>query len=329
MIKTQTLVPTTPSQILRADVPWYAGYTDKALAGIQLGKVVTVKVRSALGESHRSVRVNAEPITRVAYHASVDDSIFRRYEWLPFKFAFGTLVYDQNGDRLIYPRPEPIWVETHPAFATPQAAQPAAIVWREEEDGVKTSVAEFFIGEHGQDLDQFMAQVLATLPEPYSREQRLAMISRPLTVVVAAAPHQDVKDGLRELHDPLGRVCVHRAETVEQLMTLIGIADVVIIDNELPSTKAGVVVSTCGPFDLIRERRLYEMVGLIGAPMSIHRKWMTGELYGTGEYGYVLMHVDASCGGRMIYGDRGKYRHILDYVLDAAGLPVTKPAEPV
>lgn len=328
MIKTQDRVSTALPQILRADVPWYAGYTDKALADIQPGRVVTVKVRSPLGESYRSVRVNAEPITRVAYHASVDGSIFRRYEWLPFKFAFGTLVYDQNGDRLIYPRPEPIWVETHPAFDTPQAAQPAAIVWREE-DGVMISVAEFFTGEYGQDLNQFTAQVLAMLPEPYSREERLAMLGRPLTVVVAATPHQDIQDGLRELHDPQGRICVHRAETVEQLMTLIGIADVVIIDNELPSTKAGIIVSTCGPFDLIRKRRLYEMAGLIGAPMSIHRKWMAGELYSTGEYGHVLMHVDASCGGRMIYGDRGKYRHILDHVLDAAGLPVTKPAEPV
>lgn len=316
-------------RIIRATVSWYTDRTDMAFADVQVGKIITVDTQGTYGESRRNIRIDTDPFARLAYHASVDPSIFHRYEWLEFWFAFGTLVHNQNADTFTYPRPEPIWVESHPGLKIRRPAQPVAVVWRQEKDAYQLSCASFFLGEAGQDPDQFRAQVLAQLPEPYSRRERFAMLlDRPLTVVVAAAPHQDVDDMAAQLDDPTGHIKVLRAETVEQLMATVDSADVVIIDDRLPSENEGQIVNTCGPFDLVRQCKLGERVGLIGAPMSVRREWMQGIHRGTDGYSFVLMHVEAVCSGRTIYSDQYSRRDLIDLVLDAAGLPATKPTDP-
>jgi hypothetical protein len=315
----------------RTDIPWYTGRTDDLLADPQAGQVLTFETRDGVRASDisRSVRLDEAPFPRLAYHADVDWSIFRRYEWLKFWFAFGTEVFDHAPWPVFSPRPEPDWREYPERYKNGRPATPVAIVWRIEDNPHQLSTAEYFRGTPGQDPGQFKAQVLAELPEPHSREERFAMCEGPITVVVAAAPHQDVEDGIAQLHDPGGRISVLRAETVDQLMTLIGIADVVIIDNVLPSTKEGVLVHTCGSFDLIRVCKRHKKFGLIGAPMTLRRQWLAGEELAVLNYDYVCMHMTAVCGERMIYDRRCEHRHIMDLVLDALGLPVTKPAEPI
>jgi hypothetical protein len=111
---TTTVLP----KIFRASIPWYNGWTDKVLRGVQVGKMISIKTESAHGESRRSVRIDTEPITRLAYHANVGWSIFHRNEWLEFQFAFGVLVYDQNEDnrRIMQSQHEPVRVESYPGL---------------------------------------------------------------------------------------------------------------------------------------------------------------------------------------------------------------------
>lgn len=299
-------------------INWYTPSTDDTLKRAMPGEVLRLSAWTGRTiDLWQHVRVTSEPEARTTWHGYVDRSIFSRRVWLEFQLVFGELVF--NHAKGAFPRPEPIW-ETFPESRPTRPTVPAAVAYRFEE-GHHIPVACIWLGEPGQNSDEFRREVLAALPQPLTIEERFALRgNQPVTVLVAAEPSDERDELMRHLSgQPNDRIVVRTADTAEETLANLGSVDVVIVADQLPQ-HAGEKSEGTYCIGFIRNELVPRKMPLVGWAVNAQRQHEID--YRSAGLDHIMMHLRADC-GRVLNGNPEPGRSIANLILDALGVPST------
>ena len=296
------------------DINWYQPSTDDTLKRAKPGEILRLSAwTGGAVDSWQHVRVTSELESRTTWHGNVCHSIFWRREWLEFQIVFGELVF--NHAKGLYPKPELIW-ETFPEGRPSRPTVPAAVAYRFEGER-HIPVASIWLGEPGQDPDEFRREVLADLSQPLTVEERFALRdNQPVTVLVAAEPSHERDELTRHLvSQPNDHIVVRTADTAEETLANLNGIDVVIVADQLPP-RTGEKSEGTYCIGFIRDELVPRRVPLVGWAVNVQRS------YDYDGRDYVMMHLLADC-GRVLNGDPEPGRSITHLILDALGVPTT------